>query len=146
MKNIMIMLGVLFGAFGLAKVVGMDTRQAGCIGIAAIFCFTALGHFAMSASMLEMIPPWVPARKAMIVLSGFLELGLAIAIVLPKTSRLASFAAIVFLVLVTPLNVYSALTRVPFGGHKAGPKYLLMRLPLQVLLISWIWWFGLRLS
>ena len=144
MKNIAIMLGILFGGFGVAKLFNVDLRQAGCIAIAAVFCFTALGHFALSASMLEMLPPWVPARKAMIVFSGLFELGLAIAIMFPKTSRPASLVAIGFLILVTPLNVYSALNCVKFGGHEAGPKYLLMRLPLQALLIGWIAWFGLR--
>jgi uncharacterized membrane protein len=36
-----------------------------------------------------------------------------------------------------PVNVYSAIQRVPFGGHEVGPAYLLIRVPFQLLLIWW---------
>jgi uncharacterized membrane protein len=35
---------------------------------------------------------------------------------------------------------------VDIGGHAAGPAYLLIRLPLQLILIAWAWWFGVRRS
>ena len=44
----------------------------------------------------------------------------------------------------TPLNIYSAIHRVQFGGHSSGPWYLAIRLPLQVLLFVWTYWFTLH--
>jgi hypothetical protein len=49
-----------------------------------------------------------------------------------------------FLVLATPLNIYSAIHRVRFGGHSSGPWYLAIRLPLQMLLFVWTYCFTLR--
>lgn len=144
MRNIAIMLALLLGAFGIALAVGASTGHAGRIAVAAVFFFTALGHFAKPTEMREMIPSWVPVRNLVVLISGLFELVLALGILIPSSFHVAAFAAIAFLVLATPLNVYSALNRVSFGGHGAGPKYLLVRLPLQAILIAWTWWFSFR--
>lgn len=144
MRNIVLILLVLIVPWTAAVLVSGKTELAGRISIAVLFCFTALGHFVKPHEMLEMLPPWVPARKLVVLLSGLLELAFAIGILVPSISRLTATSAIVFLFLATPLNIYSAYRRVNFGGHAAGPGYLFIRLPLQILLIAWIWWFTLR--
>jgi uncharacterized membrane protein len=145
MRNIALMLLVLLAAFAVARVTGASTGCAGKVGIAALFCFTALGHFAKPAEMVEMLPAWLPARKLIVVLSGVIELAFTIGILMPVTSHYTAIATIVFLFAAAPLNVYSACHRVRFGGHSAGPRYLLVRLPLQATIIAWVWWFGLRI-
>ena len=144
MRNIAVMMLVLLVAFAAARVAGASAGFAGRVGLAALFCFTALGHFAMPAEMLGMLPAGVPARKLIVLLSGVLDAALAIGLLLPATAHAAAVAALVFLVAAAPLNVYAACHRVAFGGHGAGPRYLLVRLPLQAALIAWAWWFGLR--
>jgi uncharacterized membrane protein len=41
-------------------------------------------------------------------------------------------------------NVYAAINRVDMGGHGAGPMYLLVRAPFQLLLIGWAYGFAVR--
>ena len=48
-----------------------------------------------------------------------------------------------FLILILPSNTGAAFRRIDFGGHTAGPIYLLMRIPLQLILIGWILWFAI---
>jgi uncharacterized membrane protein len=36
-----------------------------------------------------------------------------------------------------PANIYSAFNRVEFGGHGAGPTYLLVRIPFQLFAVVW---------
>jgi uncharacterized membrane protein len=48
---------------------------------------------------------------------------------------------IAYLVLISPSNTYAAVQRIRFGGHSMGPRYLLVRLPLQILLVCWVYWF-----
>jgi uncharacterized membrane protein len=141
MRNVAIMLALLLGVFGITRAVGSSAGEAGRVAIAALFIFTALGHFAKASEMLEMLPVWVPSRRLVVVFSGIFELALAGAMLFPSSFRVAATASIVFLALVTPLNVYSAVHRVKFGGHGAGPTYLFVRIPLQIVLITWIWWF-----
>jgi uncharacterized membrane protein len=144
MKNIAVMVGLLVGAFALAWLLGAHLLPAGRIGIAAVFAFTAVGHFLKPRELAAMLPPRVPARLAIVLWSGLLEGILAILVLLPAYSRVAGLGLCVFLVLVTPVNVHAAIAHVDFGGHGAGPRYLLIRLPLQLVLLVWIYWFAVR--
>ena len=144
MKNVALMVLLLVGGFGVARAAGAETNLAGRIGVAAVFLLTAIGHFVKPDEMLHMIPPSLPARRTAVILSGFLELFFAFGIVVARFAHATGVAICVFLVLVTPLNVYSALNKVQFGGHAAGPRYLAVRLPLQLLLLIWTWWFAVR--
>jgi len=144
MKNIAIIVVLLLGASGIAKAFGADAKSAGLIGISAVFAFTALGHFVKRDEMAAMIPASISARTAIVVLSGLLEVFLAVVVLIPTYSKAAGIALCVFLVLVTPVNVYAAIKKVNFGGHAAGPRYLLLRLPLQLVLLIWIYWFAVR--
>lgn len=94
--------------------------------------------------MAEMLPPWVPARVAIVLATGVLELAFAAGLALPASARTAGLAVMVFLVLVFPANVSAARRRVDFGGHGRGPSYLLPRGLLQILLIVWAYWFAVR--
>src|SRR2546421_744367 len=134
MKNVAVIVGLLVGASGAAKLIDADTNTAGRIGMAVVFTFTAFGHFVKRDEMAAMIPPSMPSRAAIVILSGVFEALLAILLLMPSYSRMAGIAVCVFLMLVTPVNVYAALKRVDFGGHAAGPSYLLVRLPLQAML------------
>jgi uncharacterized membrane protein len=94
--------------------------------------------------MAAMLPGFVPARVALVYLTGALEIALAIGIALPATRHLAGLAAIAALVLFFPANVYAAFAHVEMGGHAWGPAYLLVRAPFQMLLMAWTWWFAVR--
>lgn len=128
----------------VALAAGGDVDWAGRLGLALVFAFAALGHFVKTDAMAEMIPPSVPQRRTMILVSGAFELALAILLLVWPQSRNVGLTIIGFLIAVFPSNVYAAIRRVEFGGHSAGPRYLLVRAPLQLLLIFWTYWFLLR--
>jgi uncharacterized membrane protein len=144
MKNVAVIVVLLIVASGVAKLLGANASTAGRIGMATVFAFTALGHFVKRDEMAAMIPPSMPSRPTLVIASGVFEALLAILLMVPSYSRTAGIAVCVFLVLVTPVNVYAALKRVDFGGHAAGPGYLLVRLPLQAVLVIWTYWFAIR--
>lgn len=144
MKNVLIIACLMVGAFLLAILCGADRAFSGRVGISAVFYFTGLGHFVKSDAMMQMLPAGVPRRRLVIWLSGLFELVLATAVLTNGGYRSAGLAIGAFLILSTPLNIYSAVRRVPFGGHAAGPWYLAIRLPLQALLLVWTYWFTLR--
>jgi uncharacterized membrane protein len=125
---------------------GLDVRFGigGVTGLVLAFLFTASGHFLMTQAMADMLPPFVPGRVPLVYLTGLLEIALALGLALPATRRLAGLAAIAILVLFFPANVYAAFAQVEMGGHAWGPVYLLIRAPLQAILIAWTWWFAVR--
>jgi len=121
-----------------------EPATAGCWGVALVFWFTGVGHFIRTAPMAEMLPPWVPARVPLVYLTGFIELAAAVAILIPRCRRVTGMALIAMLVAFLPVNILAAVNRVPMGGHAWGPIYLLVRAPLQAVLIGWIAWFTTR--
>ena len=146
-----IMLGLLAGPWLALLLIGRRPsraaaalRVAGCVGIALVFTFTGIGHFVKTDAMVEMLPPFVPERKELIIATGFVELAAAIAVLVPRLRRWVGWGLIAMLVLFFPLNIYAAIMYVPMGGHASGPAYLLIRAPLQAILIGWVWWFAVR--
>lgn len=123
---------------------GRRTQAAGVLGLVLLFAFTASGHFLQTEVMAEMLPPWVPARVALVYATGVLELAIAIALLLPDTRRAAGWMAAAVLVLFFPANIYAAMNHVPMGGHAWGPVYLLVRAPLQLAILMWVYWFTIR--
>lgn len=87
--------------------------------------------------MAAMLPLLVPYRVGLIYFTGILEMLGAIGVWIPSLTRLTGFLLIVMLIGLLPANIYSAINRVDFGGHGAGPLYLLVRIPFQLLAIWW---------
>jgi uncharacterized membrane protein len=107
------------------------------VGVTLFFLFTALGHFIRTAEMAEMVPPPIPYREAVIYVTGVFEVLGAVGVWVPGLSRLAGLCLILMLIGLLPANIYSAVNRVDFGGHGAGPAYLLVRVPFQLFVIWW---------
>lgn len=144
MLNIGIILVLLFFPYGALALSRLSKPQRGRISAAFVFLFTGVGHFIKTAEMTQMLPDTIPVRTALIHFTGVFELVAAICLLIPRTARPTGIVLCVFLLLVLPSNVYAALMRIDFGGHAAGPIYLLARIPLQCLLIGWIYWFAVR--
>jgi uncharacterized membrane protein len=105
------------------------------VGLSVFFIFTGLGHFIRTQAMAAMLPPNVPYRIELVYLTGILELLGAIGVWIPGLTRLTGLLLILMLIAILPSNIYSAINRVDFGGHEAGPVYLLVRIPFQLFVI-----------
>jgi uncharacterized membrane protein len=112
----------------------LNVIAGGRIGICAVLLFAAIGHFFKTEQMMQMLPTSVLARRAVIYISGIIEVLFAI----------AGLCIIGYLIVIFPSNIYATSHRTPFGGHSIGPRYLLVRLPLRLLLIWWTYWFAVR--
>lgn len=147
MTTPLIILGLLTTPWIVAKLAGCSEptlRTAGVFGLTLVFCFTGVGHFIKTEPMVEMIPPWLPGRVAAVYLTGILEIFLA-GLVLKRSLRPWIGSILLgMLVLLLPVNIYAAVERVPMGGHAWGPAYLAIRIPLQLLLMAWTYWFTVR--
>jgi uncharacterized membrane protein len=138
MTTPLIMLALMLGPW-----VALRTQAAGVIGLSLLFLFTGAGHFLQTEPMSQMLPPWVPAPVALVYLTGVLELAIAIGLLLPETRRAAGWMAAAVLVLFFPANIYAAINHVPMGGHAWGPVYLMVRAPLQLAILFWVYRFTL---
>ncbi|MDQ2746153.1 MAG: DoxX family membrane protein [Acidobacteriota bacterium] len=106
--------------------------------LAAIFILGGINHFIMPATYLRIMPSYLPAPLFLIYLSGFLETGFGIALLIPKYSRRAAFGLILLLVAVFPANINMAMNPQLFPD--ISPLLLYLRLPLQLVMIAWAYW------
>ena len=106
--------------------------------LAGVFILGGINHFVMTDFYLRIMPPYLPAPLFLVYLSGFLETGFGIALLVPKTSRRAAWGIILLLIAVYPANIYMAMNTELFPD--INPLIIYLRLPLQIVLIAWAFW------
>ena len=106
--------------------------------LAAIFIAGGINHFVMPDVYRRIMPPYLPAPLFLIYLSGLLETGFGIALLVPKYSRRAAWGIILVLIGVFPANVFMAMN--PNLFPDISPTLLYLRLPLQFIMIAWAFW------
>ncbi|MBU2870870.1 hypothetical protein [Colwellia sp. E2M01] len=115
----------------------LDSRKYASWGLGFAFIFFFIGHFVKTEGMALMLPPWVPLKIFLIYATGVLELLVGCALFIPRYQQIAAKLAILILIVFFPANIYAAVNSVGLGGHQWGPIYLLIRAPLQLILIAW---------
>ena len=88
------------------------------------------------------MPPYLPWHFAFVIISGVAEVVLGVGLLIPKTSRYAAWGLIFLLIAIFPANIHMATH--PELYPNIPPIALWLRLPLQVLLILWAYWYTLR--
>ncbi len=120
---------------------------AGCIGMSIMLTFTAIGHFTFPKGMEMMLPPFMPFKKALIYITGFIEIAAAIGLLLPALRQLTGWLLILFFIVILPANISAALRNVNYQKatyNGSGHTYLWFRVPLQLFFIAWVYWFAIR--
>lgn len=105
----------------------------------AFFVVAGVTHFTNQAFFTSIVPPYLPWPVALVVISGVAEIALGVLLLVRRTSRLAAWGAIALLVAVFPANLHMAMN--PQLYPATSPTALLIRLPLQGVLIAVAYWF-----
>ena len=100
-----------------------------------LFIAAGMTHFSKSKMYERIIPPYIPAHKTVVLLSGIVEMVLGFMLMNVETQVNAAWGIIGALILFLPVHIYM------LQNEKAAlklPKWVLMlRLPLQFALIYW---------
>lgn len=97
-------------------------------------------HLITPTPFLQHIPPWVPGREALVIVSGLIEIGFGVALVWPTTLRpWIGYALAAYLVAVFPGNIYVAVAGIDVAGQPDG-AYPWIRLAFQPLFIWLALW------
>lgn len=149
------LLTVLFGTFILALLGTMvfqgktDFLFSGNLGMAVFIIFTGLSHFKFQKGMAMMIPEFIPGRMFWVYFTGVLEIAAGIGLMIPAIREITAILLIVFYVLVFIANINSSRRKINiFKADYTGPgmRYLyVQRIPMQLILIGWTWYFGIYL-
>ena len=108
------------------------------------YVFAGISHFTSAGFFRQLVPPFLPAPAALVVISGIAEIVLGILVMVPATRRLAAWGVIALLIAVFPANIYQAIAHPvlvdpPAWIGQPSPMALAVRLPLQFVLVYWAW-------
>lgn len=110
---------------------------------ALLFAAGGVAHFVTPETYMKIMPRFLPWHRELVLLSGAAELLLGVLLVVPRTTRAAAWGLIALLIAVFPANVFMYTHR---GQFDIPPAALLVRLPLQGLLILWAYAYTRRAS
>ncbi|MEO7538604.1 MAG: DoxX family membrane protein [Pyrinomonadaceae bacterium] len=122
----------------------LGSSLVGRIAMSAMLLVTGIAHFTSTDLMVEIMPDITPMKRELVYFTGICELAAAVGLILQRTSRLAAILLIIFFIAVLPANIAGSLKQVNLGGMEYGAAYLFFRVPLQIFLIWWVYYFGLR--
>jgi len=110
--------------------------------LALLFIAAGANHFLSPAPYLAIMPGSLPWPEALVYLSGAAEIAGGIGLLLSRTRRIAAIGLIVLLIAVFPANIHAARHGMEIGGREVVPWMLWARLPLQAVLIAWVYFAG----
>jgi uncharacterized membrane protein len=107
--------------------------------LALFFIVAGAGHFLKPETYLKIMPTYVPYPYAMVLISGAAESLLGLLILFRRTRKAAAWGLIALLIAIFPANLNMALYPDQFSEI---PRWVLYaRLPLQGVLIAWVYGF-----
>src|SRR6187455_1086688 len=105
----------------------------------AFFVLAGVSHFTNRDFFESIVPPYLPWPELLVQVSGVAEIALGLLLWLPPTKRLAAWGLVVLLVAVFPANIHMAMH--PELYPDITRRALLVRLPLQGVMIGLAYWF-----
>ena len=149
------LLSILFSVFIIAllgtKIIQGEWNWifSGNLGMAVFIIFTGFSHFKFQKGMALMIPDFIPYKMFWVYFTGVLEIAAGIGLMIPQLREITAILLIVFYTVVFIANINSSKKRINiFKANYTGPgmKYLYKeRIPMQIILIAWTWYFGIYL-
>ncbi|MEP6617826.1 MAG: DoxX family protein [bacterium] len=110
----------------------------------AFFVASGIAHFIRPAMYMRIMPPWLPAPLALVLVSGVFEALGGVGVLIPATRVAAGWGIIVLLVAVFPANIQMLLNAHAAHASKIWQGMLVTRLPAQPLLIYWVYVSAIR--
>ncbi|MDR5590886.1 MauE/DoxX family redox-associated membrane protein [Christiangramia sp. SM2212] len=107
--------------------------------MSSMYIIAGIFHFIKPKMYMRIMPRYLPAHKLLVYLSGLAEIALGIGLCFPSTKDFSIYGIIIMLLVFLLVHFYM------LSSKKAGagiPTWILIvRLPLQFLLIWWAWFY-----
>ena len=102
------------------------------------YIIVGVKHFQDPGWFVQIIPPILPYKYALVYISGLFEVLLGVLLMIPKSQSIAAKGLIILLICVYPANIYLAQT----NGAALGISPLIAwgRLPFQFVFIGLAYW------
>src|ERR1700744_4151549 len=104
-----------------------------------LYVVAGLNHFLNRRMYLAIIPTYLPHPLTLVYISGVCEIAFGLLLIPVATQRIAAWLIILLLIAVFPANVQMAVNY--YLAHNPWLWLAIIRLPIQLLLIRWAWFF-----
>jgi uncharacterized membrane protein len=104
------------------------------------FIIAGINHFLSPGFYLSIMPPYLPWHLPLVYISGIAEIAGGAGVIIPKTRRMAGWCLIALLLAVFPANIQMLLNSLWTLNNHGSNWLLWVRLPLQFVLIWWVYW------
>lgn len=121
-------------------------KLCGKLALSLMLLFTAFWHFKFVTGLSMMVPQFIPSKRLLIYFTGVVEILFAFLLWVSSVQYEVSLLLIGFLIGIFPANIKAAFKNVNIKEadyNGPGPSYLWIRVPLQFLLLFWIYIFCL---
>lgn len=111
------------------------------VALSFVFLYFLIGgvcHFLYTPLFVQIVPAYIPFPLLAVIVSGVFELLGAVGITIKRFRYAAGIGLTLLTIAVTPANVYMYQHAAAFPS--IPPSLLLLRLPLQLVLIACILW------
>ncbi len=125
-----------------ARSVTHGTRRV--LPLVILFSVAGIAHFVTPAWFDRIVPAWVPNARVATLVSGAAEIAGAIGLFIPATRVAAGWGLICLLLAVFPANVNMLQMAWATQASAGYLTALWIRLPLQPLLVWWVWRVAVR--
>ncbi len=104
-----------------------------------IFVVAGALHFLAPDAYERIMPPYLPLHRELVYLSGALEILGGMGLFTERARSFAGIGLVLLLLAVWPANLQMLLDARAAGKPSWWVALLWVRLPLQLLLIAWVW-------
>ncbi|MEP7078775.1 MAG: hypothetical protein ABI795_07065 [Chthoniobacterales bacterium] len=115
-------------------------RRVSRILLALIFIGAGILHLCAPGPFLTIVPRSLPRPDLLVAISGTAEILGGAGLCFRRTRRAAGVGLMALLVAVFPANLQALSTGMRIGGHAVPHPLLWARLPLQLVLVGWVYW------
>lgn len=109
--------------------------------LAFLMIAVGISHFTSPDGFVRIVPAYLPAPLTLVYVSGFFEILGGAGLLLKPLRKYAAWGLVALYIAVFPANVNMALNHLPFNGAEVSSLFLWLRLPMQLVLIAWAWWY-----
>ena len=114
--------------------------------ISAMFIVAGIAHFLFPKPYLKFMPAYIPNHKAMVFWSGVAEIIGGIGFFFEPARSVATYGILLLLLAVLPANVEMLRQEQKGKNRILFVAFLILRIPLQFVLMWWVWNIGTGIS
>ena len=111
-----------------------------------LYLFVGIKHFTNPSFFEAIVPSFFVYKKALVFISGFIEIAVAILLVVKNTRKIGAYITIGLLVAVFPANIFLYMSETAREVLDVTKHQALIRMPFQIPLIIIAFWHSQKVS